>query len=116
MNINYFKIINNHTKLIMIILAFMISVSYAFPTPKIEFKPRTYVCCRAICPIVIDGRFEEGAWANAGWTEDFTDIEGSLKPAPRFRTRAKMLWDDEYFYVFAELFEPDRARRDHLPG
>ena len=27
-------------------------------------------------------------------------------PRPRFRTRAKMLWDDEYFYIAAELEEP----------
>ncbi|HEV8544475.1 MAG TPA: carbohydrate-binding family 9-like protein, partial [Verrucomicrobiae bacterium] len=36
----------------------------------------------------------------------FQDIEGSAKPKPRFRTRAKMLWDDTYFYVAAELQEP----------
>ena len=43
---------------------------------------------------------------DAPWTEDFVDIEGSVKPAPRFRTRAKMLWDDQFLYVFAELEEP----------
>ena len=40
------------------------------------------------------------------WTDDFVDIEGILKPPPRFRTRVKMLWDDEYFYIAAELDEP----------
>jgi hypothetical protein len=34
------------------------------------------------------------------------DIEGQGKPRPRFRTRAKMLWDDRYFYIGAELEEP----------
>ena len=28
-------------------------------------------------------------------------------PKPRFRTRVKMLWDDTYLYVGAELEEPD---------
>ena len=28
------------------------------------------------------------------------------KPRPTFRTRAKMLWDDTYFYIGAELVEP----------
>ena len=37
---------------------------------------------------------------------DFVDIEGSLKPKPRHRTRMKMLWDDEYFYVGAEMEDP----------
>ena len=36
----------------------------------------------------------------------YVDIEGDAKPLPRFRTRAKMLWDDEFFYVAAELDEP----------
>src|SRR5512133_1807539 len=69
-------------------------------------KPRGYVCFRASAPITIDGKPDDSAWADAPWTEDFADIEGPAKPAPRFRTRAKMLWDDEYLYVYAELQEP----------
>ena len=68
--------------------------------------PRGYVCYRAAGPIRIDGKADEPSWADAPWTEDFVDIEGSAKPVPRFRTRAKMLWDDQYFYVYAELQEP----------
>lgn len=68
--------------------------------------PRGYVCYRARGPIVVDGRADEPSWADAPWTEDFVDIEGTAKPLPRFRTRAKMLWDDQYLYVFAELQEP----------
>src|SRR6185312_918912 len=69
-------------------------------------SPRGYVCYRASGPITVDGQADEAAWADAPWTEYFGDIEGSAKPAPRFRTRAKMLWDDEYLYVYAELQEP----------
>jgi hypothetical protein len=68
--------------------------------------PRGYVCVRASKAVVVDGRADDPAWAAAPWTDDFVDIEGSRRPAPRFRTRAKMLWDDEHFYVFAELREP----------
>jgi hypothetical protein len=68
--------------------------------------PRGYLCVRASNPVNVDGRLDEPAWRNAPWTEDFVDIEGSNKPAPRFRTRAKMLWDDEFFYIGAELTEP----------
>ena len=68
--------------------------------------PRGYVCYRVAGPIEIDGKADELSWANAPWTEDFVDIEGAAKPVPRFRTRAKMLWDDQYFYVYAELREP----------
>jgi hypothetical protein len=68
--------------------------------------PRSYVCYRAPAPLTIDGRLDEAAWAAVPWTEPFVDIEGNAKPAPRLRTRAKMLWDDQYFYVGAQLEEP----------
>jgi hypothetical protein len=68
--------------------------------------PRHYVCYRANSPIRIDGRLDKPAWNAVPWTEDFVDIEGPAKPKPRFRTRVKMLWDDQCFYVGAELEEP----------
>ena len=68
--------------------------------------PRGYVCCRAPQPIVVDGKLDDAAWQEVPWTDDFVDIEGDRKPLPRFRTRAKMLWDDQYFYIAAELTEP----------
>lgn len=71
-----------------------------------DAPPRGYVCVRATAPPVIDGKLDDLAWASAPWTDDFQDIEGDRKPRPRFRTRAKMLWDDEFFYVAAELEEP----------
>jgi ketosteroid isomerase-like protein len=68
--------------------------------------PRGYVCYRAAQPPKIDGRLDDPAWQQAPWTEDFADIEGDRRPKPRFRTRAKMLWDAQYFYIAAELEEP----------
>jgi hypothetical protein len=68
--------------------------------------PRGYVCYRASGPLTIDGRLDEPAWQAVPWTEPFVDIEGADKPAPRYRTRAKMLWDDQYLYLGAELEEP----------
>jgi hypothetical protein len=57
--------------------------------------------------MVVDGRLDELAWGRAAWTAPFVDIEGPLKTKPRFKTRAKMLWDDVYFYIGAELEETD---------
>ncbi|HEV8070732.1 MAG TPA: sugar-binding protein [Planctomycetaceae bacterium] len=68
--------------------------------------PRGYVCYRAAQPPQIDGRLDDAAWQAGPWTEDFRDIEGDRRLQPRFRTRAKMLWDDKYFYIGAELEEP----------
>ena len=68
--------------------------------------PKQYVCRRAATAVVIDGKLDEPAWADAPWTDPFADIEGEGKPRPRFATRAKMLWDDRYFYIAASLEEP----------
>ena len=57
--------------------------------------PRSYACTRCETPPVIDGRLDDPCWDVAPWTEDFVDIQGDTRPSPRFRTRAKMLWDDE---------------------
>ena len=79
------------------------------PRPRAEdpVRPRFYVCYRVQKPPVIDGRLDEASWKKADWTESFVDIEGPARPKPRFRTRVKMLWDDAYFYVAAELEEPN---------
>lgn len=77
------------------------------PEPFIPFAPRTYVAYRSQQPIRVDGRLDEAAWQAAPWTDDFVDIEGPSKPVPRFRTRARMLWDSTDLYIAAELTEPD---------
>jgi hypothetical protein len=68
---------------------------------------RHYVCYYAAQKPVIDGAGDDPAWQQAPWTEDFTDIEGDVRPRPSFRTRTKMLWDAAYLYIYAELEEPD---------
>jgi hypothetical protein len=68
--------------------------------------PKGYACGRTTTAIVIDGKLDDEAWRTAPWTDDFVDIEGDIKPRPRFRTRAKMAWDDQFFYIAAELTEP----------
>jgi hypothetical protein len=69
-------------------------------------QPRHYRCTRASSPVRIDGLLDDAAWRKAAWTDDFVDIQGPGHAKPRFRTRVKMLWDDGYFYVGAELEEP----------
>jgi hypothetical protein len=68
--------------------------------------PKSYVCYRAAKPPKIDGKLDDPAWQAVPWTDDFVDIEGDKKPKPRFKTRVKMLWDDDYFYIGAELEDP----------
>jgi len=73
---------------------------------ELAYAPKGYVCYRALAPIHIDGRLDDDAWRTAPWTDPFVDIQGDARPRPRFQTRAKMLWDDTYFYVAALLEEP----------
>lgn len=77
------------------------------PTPRDQSTPLSYDCNKATTPIRIDGVLDDTAWQNAPWTTDFQDIQGSAKPAPRFKTRVKMLWDADYLYIAAQLEEPD---------
>jgi hypothetical protein len=72
-----------------------------------NFNPKSYICYKTDKPIIIDGKIDEDSWEKVIWTDDFVDIEGNLKPLPRFRTRAKMLWDEKFLYIAAELVEPN---------
>ena len=69
--------------------------------------PQTYVCHRAADTITIDGKLDETSWQYAANTAEFVDISGEGFPQPKYRTTAKMLWDDEYLYVAAEMEEPN---------
>ncbi len=69
--------------------------------------PRSgYVANRAGSRIEIDGRLDDAAWREAVWSDRFQDIEGTVKPRPRFDTRVKMLWDRKYLYIGAFLPDP----------
>lgn len=78
-----------------------------FPEPIIPFAPKSYVCYRTSDSINIDGKFNEPSWSKAAWTDYFEDIQGNSLPAPRYKTRVKMLWDNNYLYVAAEIQEPN---------
>ena len=81
-------------------LCLLAAIAHAQPPPK------RYTCRRAPSAIRIDGRLDDAAWRRAPWTANFVDIQDARQPRPRFRTRVKMLWDDECLYVGAELIEP----------
>jgi hypothetical protein len=83
------------------------SAEFVPPEPIVPWAPRQYVAYRTDRPLTVDGRLDEPAWQAAGWTEDFVDILGPSKPAPRFRTRAKILWDSTDLFIGAELADPD---------
>jgi len=97
-------------------LALLAAVTFGQQTPRAKAAPepvvvpksapKGYVCHRRMGPIKIDGKLNEDAWNLVPWSDTFVDIEGDIRPRPRFVTRMKMLWDDKYFYIAAELLEP----------
>jgi hypothetical protein len=106
----------SHRTCVVAVLAGLLSASSWSPEARqhpsvdleaLPYAPRHYVAYRAPTALNVDGKLDEPAWTAAPWSVPFVDIQGDSHPAPRFRTRAKMLWDDRYFYVGAEMEEPD---------
>lgn len=94
-----------HLPVLFIALA---AVSVALParaSGQTTAGPNRYDARRAPA-MTIDGVISTAEWSKATWTSDFVDIEGSVKPNPAFRTRVKMMWDDNYLYIAAEMEEP----------
>ncbi|MGD2070361.1 MAG: carbohydrate-binding family 9-like protein [Gemmatimonadota bacterium] len=83
-------------------LALLAASSVAAQAPV----PREYEAPRAPEAPVVDGALDDPVWTVAPWTEDFVDIRGASHAEPPHRTRVRMLWDDRYLYVAAELDEP----------
>jgi hypothetical protein len=69
--------------------------------------PKHYVANYASTQIIIDGEIDDEEWNGAEWSESFTDIEGSKRIPPQYKTKVKMLWRDSSLFVGAELEEPE---------
>lgn len=69
-------------------------------------SPKQYTCLKTTTNMVIDGYLAASEWNSAVWTDNFVDIEGTLKPKPLHHTRVKMLWDETYLFIAAEMIEP----------
>lgn len=77
--------------------------NYRIPVPAVDFQPPVYACRYNDKPFQLDGNLDKEFWRNIPFTDNFLDIEGTIRPTPRFRTRAKLAWDQENLYVGALL-------------
>ena len=66
---------------------------------------KEYDCYKSPEKLIINGDVYKEAWKSVPWSDFFIDIEGDTMPTPYFQTRMKLLWDDEYLYVAAEMEE-----------
>lgn len=95
--------------LLLLTIAFNHSEIYSQVT-KSEMEsfmriPLQYTVLKTTEKIQVDGKDEEKAWGKAPWTEVFTDIVSGNSTSSN-KTRCKMLWDDEFLYLYAQLEEP----------
>ena len=81
--------------------------------------PTSTKAVRAVKPVVLDGRDDDEVWAHAVPITDFVEFDPVEGKAARFRTEAKVAYDNRNFYVYVRMFdpEPDKilkllARRD----
>ncbi len=65
-----------------------------------------YLVQRAHAPIAIDGHIDEHAWESAEQINQFERILNNYDNI-LFPTRAKMLWDDQYFYFAFSCVDDD---------
>jgi hypothetical protein len=78
------------------------------PAPAAAVKPAPapeWECRRASGPITIDGAADEDAWKNAAVIDQF-QVGWQQRPALS-ATRARMLWDDQGLYFFADMDDHD---------
>jgi len=67
--------------------------------------PDYYECPRATGPIKLDGKADEPAWAKALVIDSFVAFWAN-RPG-KTKTKARLLWDDEYIYFHAEMEDAD---------
>src|SRR4051794_26685937 len=89
-------------------LAVQFNATAAPPTTR-------YVAERASGEIHLDGKLDDPAWKHAKWSSDFGDITGKPTRKPALRTRIKIVWDDQNFYLAADLQETNiwATMKDH---
>ena len=54
--------------------------------------------------IELDGKLDDSAWQEVDFSDDF--IDNANEVIPRFDTRMKIRWDDQFIYVGALMMEP----------
>src|SRR5665213_516344 len=71
-------------------------------------SPTQYECRWTDAPITIDGRDDEPAWKQAQAIDHFViSWKKGAARKPHTSTKAKLLWDREYLYFFAEMQDTD---------
>lgn len=99
---NYYSVV--HWLAGFTICLFVHSALFAAEKPP---RDHEFVCRFAASPIKIDGKADDEAWKSAEAIDYFYQPWKQDGPKPKTATKAKVLWDRENFYFFAELEDSD---------
>lgn len=89
-------------KKILVAAVTVVTVVFA-KVPSAECSP-SYYCYKTERPIRIDGRLNERAWKDVPFVECRGLVDGST---PKYSTKVKMLWDEQYLYVGFNVEDPN---------
>lgn len=97
----------------IILLVFFLNIS-ALDFLQAQLPVREIRAVRAMERIKIDGTLDESAWKDAPNATDFFTYEPTIGEPARFRTRVKVLFDDNALYIGAILFDssPDSILKE----
>jgi glucose/arabinose dehydrogenase/mono/diheme cytochrome c family protein len=70
-------------------------------------RPAEFECRWAASKITIDGKADEEAWKSAQTIDLYVPWDGARGRAARSKGAARLLWDREYIYFFAEMEDAD---------
>ncbi|KAK9709926.1 hypothetical protein K7432_008727 [Basidiobolus ranarum] len=74
--------------------------------------PKSYHTLPALSPPKIDGLLTDKVWSSVAWSTPFGDIDSGDELDSTLLTRFKFTYDDEYFYIGAEILDPNAASKE----
>src|SRR5690349_13021694 len=92
---------------VLLALSCFAAISAAEPLPSSTISA---VAVRTPAPVVIDGRDDDAIWRTAPAISDFTQFAPLEGGPARFKTEAKVAFDDHEFYVFIRAFDPEPSK------
>ena len=85
-------------------VASLLAAGQALAAERLKI-PSEFDCPRAVGSVKLDGKADEPAWEKALIIESFV-ANWASRPG-RTRTKARLMWDDEYLYFHAEMQDAD---------
>lgn len=76
------------------------------PAGSAVMAPNMAMAARAPQPVILDGREDDAVWTSAITIDRFRTFTPVQDGEPRFRTVAKIAYDEKNLYVFTRMYDP----------